>query len=214
MFFTQENLETIDLLSSFAASIDLNPSNYTSWEQCLLELFQTANQDGQTALHALCSRNPTSSSVCMLRLLLLFGSPNHQDFRGETPLSLLLTWCFDEPIRLEMATMLLNAGADPNLCPPEFLTPLMTAVLLNDFALVDLLVSHGADVNPRFHTDSPLLVPDRATAFSLSVNKNQWHLMTYLFVRCTIHENVLFQALVKADPETKTVLRQLLKQRT
>jgi ankyrin repeat protein len=212
MIFTQENIETIHILSSFAASIDLLPSEHDTWESCLSELFCKVNNDGQSALHVVCSRNPTASSMCLLRLLLLFNpSVNDQDICGQTPLSLLLTWCSDETVRWGMAKMLLEAGANPNLCPPGSLTPLMTAVLLHDITLVDLLICHGANVDTRFETDTPLLVPNRSSALSLSANKSQWVIMTYFLATCKFDPNVLFQALLRADPETKCLMRQLLK---
>jgi hypothetical protein len=212
MFFTQENIETIHILSSFAESIDLLPSEHASWEQCLSELFCKVNNDGQSALHVVCSRNPSASSMCLLRLILLFNtSVNIQDISGQTPLSLLLTWCSDETVRWGMTKMLLEAGADPNICPHGSLTPLMTAVLLHDITIVDLLICYGADVNMRFETETPLLVANRSSALSLSANKSQWNIMTYFVTTCKFDPNVLFQALLRADPETKILMRQLLK---
>lgn len=212
MFFTEENLQSIDMLTSFAGSIQLNTSIHSSWESCLLELFHKTDEMGRSALHYVCSETQTASSISLLQLILrLGGSPNCQDEQGQTPLTLLLTWCYDPDIRFTMTKMLLEAGANPNLYPPGSLTPLMTAVLLDDITLVDLLVTHGADVNTRFLTDAPLLVQNRATALSLCANYRQSEILTYFLLRKGISGEVMFHALLKADPESKLIIRHFLK---
>ena len=49
--------------------------------------------------------------------------------------------------RLEKAATLLDAGADPERGDGDSFTPLITAALKDDVALIDLLLDKGADVN-------------------------------------------------------------------
>jgi len=106
--------------------------------------------------------------VVITKLLLECGTPTNTQFdhndrhgpqRGETPLTTLAdlnavdlaalgfkdTSIIDRG--LEIAKLLLAAGADPNLASARGRTPLTTAVLAKKLPLVELLLKAGADPN-------------------------------------------------------------------
>jgi ankyrin repeat protein len=95
--------------------------------------------------------------------------------------------------------------------PSNHMSPLITAVVLNDRDLLSLLLDHGADPNARFYTLSPLHVPNMSSALSLSANKSQWSLFFRLLQCKDLSESVQFHALLRADPETKLLFRAYLR---
>jgi ankyrin repeat protein len=58
--------------------------------------------------------------------------------------------------RNEIAKCLLDHGADPNRGTESHLLPLAAAAYNRDLAMMELLVSHGADVNVPLNQASPL----------------------------------------------------------
>ena len=97
---------------------------------------------GQTPLHAASwSQNPKPE---IIRLLLEYGAEvNSEDDTGWTPLFLLSS----STGNLEVAEVLLEHGADPNVRPR--CSPLYAAFQWGHLDLVQLLLKHGADPNAR-----------------------------------------------------------------
>ncbi|KAK5094638.1 hypothetical protein LTS08_008494 [Lithohypha guttulata] len=95
-----------------------------------------------------------SNDVSSLRLLLTYGaSVNHVDADGNSALLLAVaTWSN------EMATLLLEHGADPNLCAVESsMSPFTLAAQQNQVELVQLMLDHGANVNAMLSNgDTPI----------------------------------------------------------
>jgi ankyrin repeat protein len=89
-----------------------------------------------------------TENVEIIRLLLAFGvEVNDEDkilYDNEIPLSIA---CYSG--NLEIVQLVLDYGAIINTCreDPEYLNPLMCAVINSDLNLVKLLVERGADVN-------------------------------------------------------------------
>jgi hypothetical protein len=68
-------------------------------------------------------------------------------------LNAAVRWTQDPAVRLAMAGLLLESGADPNLPQNENMAPLASALLHMDTELVRLLLDHGAD--PNLVVDGP-----------------------------------------------------------
>jgi ankyrin repeat protein len=212
MFFSEDVLSCMHLFLSFMESNQFPQKEYSCFLELFSDLFRLQDSDGKTLLHHLCSNRPTATSKSLIRLLLHFGtSANIQDVEGLTPLNTLLLWCQDPPLRHEIAEVLLQYGAIPNMYPSNHMSPLITAVVLNDRDLLSLLLDHGADPNARFYTLSPLHVPNMSSALSLSANKSQWSLFFRLLQCKDLSESVQFHALLRADPETKLLFRAYLR---
>lgn len=102
----------------------------------------TGTLNAQTPLHAASwSQNPKPG---IIRLLLEYGADvNSEDDTGWTPLFLLSS----STGNLEVAKVLLEHGADPNVRPR--CSPLYAALQRGHLDLVQLLLKHGADPNAR-----------------------------------------------------------------
>ncbi|MBI2383537.1 MAG: ankyrin repeat domain-containing protein [Gammaproteobacteria bacterium] len=114
------------------------------WPMVRLLLLRGANinahdQDGHTALmEAVALVAPT-----YVKLFLRYGAdPNKQNRGGASPLMLIGDDGTDEPIRI--AEMLLKHGADPSIRAVNGMTALQNAKRLQNRALAEFLISHGA----------------------------------------------------------------------
>jgi ankyrin repeat protein len=109
------------------------------------------------ALHDAAWRNDTAR----LRALLRAGADPDAQESGELNTALhLVAWgtrmtARDPPYwaLTQVARLLLEAGANPNLRDFTGITPLHVAATIYQPALMPLLVSHGADVNARIDGD-------------------------------------------------------------
>ena len=54
-----------------------------------------------------------------------------------------------ERISTDVARLLIERGADPNIVPTWGLTPLMVSASQGNLAMIELLLQHGADPNRR-----------------------------------------------------------------
>jgi len=84
------------------------------------------------------------------KLLELGARMDVKDVAGYTPLHHCLS-CFKNPTIFEMATILLDAGADPNAVNRQGATPMVEAALASDCDAVSLLLKYGADPDIRPH---------------------------------------------------------------
>ena len=101
-------------------------------------------RDGQHPLHNAVNLGHTD----IVALLIGKGAPvNAKDKRGRTP---LYNFACTAGSDIEIARMLLAAGADPKIIDAEYLeTPLNCAVDARNFELVELLIEARVDVNHR-----------------------------------------------------------------
>jgi ankyrin repeat protein len=91
----------------------------------------------------------------VVKILLSRAQPrslNARDVDGWTPLAKA---CFNN--RIDVVTLLLNEGADANICISEGLTPLHAASDQSHLEVVQLLLDNGADLNTQDqHGQTPL----------------------------------------------------------
>lgn len=88
---------------------------------------------------------------------------------GETPLSCLITNSYKGPeIATYCVSMLLLAGADPNLHQKGSFTPLMLSVLYHNGAIQKLLLDYRANPNILYKPLFPTLIPYNASALAIA----------------------------------------------
>jgi hypothetical protein len=100
-------------------------------------------------------RAVSDNNTKLLDGLLARGASINSIRNGETPLVYAV-----RKSRTEMATALLERGANPDITDAEGWTPLMRSVEARDTAMVDILLKHEADVNAKN--------PDGETALALA----------------------------------------------
>ena len=98
------------------------------------------NEDGWTALQIAIDETVDGGSPEVVRLLLDHGA-NVNAPEGQTP-TLLLVW---RPTNKQVARILLEAGADANVCTDSGESPLRDCVAEGDLDMVSLLLKAGAD---------------------------------------------------------------------
>ena len=81
---------------------------------------------------------------------------NIPNFRGESALEIAIDQIEDSVLRVEVVTLLLQAGADPNLRPNNECGPLFSAVLQKDTEVIRALLEAGADPNVRLDANEPI----------------------------------------------------------
>lgn len=128
------------------------------------EFATLADRSGRTPLHLVAAvdsrraRRPVSSSVATARALLAAGAQVNavQPLAdGDETFPARPLWhAIARGMNRPLTRFLLRAGADANWC-------FWTVVWSDDLATARLLVSHGADVNLRFHGETPLLYATR-----------------------------------------------------
>jgi ankyrin repeat protein len=107
-----------------------------------------------------------------------------------------------------LCELMLKFGADPNT--KKGLSPLMTAVIMGDMKIVELLVNHGADVNYEIGiAGSPLFVMNKDTALSLAINANigdNEEIAMYLINSRKIKQHLLFRSCMKNTKYLRYIL--------
>ena len=74
---------------------------------------------------------------------------NSQDYTGRTPLCYVLRNCTSKDQFMDMVQLLLEHGADPNICTNDHTTPLHAASSLGLLEAARLLLSHGANIDEK-----------------------------------------------------------------
>ena len=74
---------------------------------------------------------------------------NLQDCTGDTPLYWVLSHCGSNGKSVDMVRLLLERGADPNICNDNYSTPLHLASRQGLLEAARLLLSYGAEVDEK-----------------------------------------------------------------
>ncbi len=152
---------------------------------------------GSSPLHAACSR----LYFFGVSQLLAEGHPvNQLNLLGETPLMTAISHSNKDPeTATYIVSMLLLAGADPNLHKIGNLTPLMLSTLHQNIAIQKLLLDAGADVNAKYTPAALTLIPQGASALAIGLHcKNEFSSITPLLRQKHDH-NVLVDAFLLCD---------------
>lgn len=119
----------------------------------------------------------TRGEVTVLQDLVKRGiNPNTPaaDFEGKTPMMYAVAAGDIPPqVRIAMLQLLLEAGANINATTRFGVTVLTQAMLLNDQAVLDWLIQHGADVNHLTSFRAPS-VPDPSSAAYTHISLVMW----------------------------------------
>ncbi len=157
---------------------------------------------GITSLHAACSQ---LYFFGVSQLLADGHDVNPLNLLGETPLMTAIAHSYkDYETATYIVSMLLLAGADPNLRGNGNLTPLMLATLQQNTAIQKLLLDAGADVNARYIPVTYTLIPQGSSALAIGLCcKNEFAAIVPLLSQ--IHEsNVLADAFQMCDSIQQT----------
>lgn len=146
----------------------------------------------------------------LIRWLLANGTnANQMDSMGNTPLLTAITM-IQEPVECEdVCRILLEGGADPNLCGKYTMSPLLTAVVKGSVAVAKMLVEHGANVNAEYQTKSPLLIEHGETALSYAARTGHRDMTMYLVKTRKNKLQNLLRALSKVDTRIKDEILEL-----
>jgi ankyrin repeat protein len=94
---------------------------------------------------------------------------NAMNLLGETPLSCVITNSYKSPERATLCvSLLLLAGADPNLHQEGSFTPLMLAAIYKHTAILKLLLEYKADVNSVYTPPETTFIPFGSSALSIA----------------------------------------------
>jgi ankyrin repeat protein len=154
-----------------------------------------------------------SGNVAALELLYRFGVNVNGIPGGVPPLAYILGWM--RPDDISGAKWLLEHGADPNLAWAQSgESPLHVAAQRLDVKTVELLVSHGADVNRRrpdgrtAHTLAALHGNDEVAAWLLRHGaKNELSRIDRFVAACTFGNKAQAGSLLKEHPNLRNELR-------
>jgi ankyrin repeat protein len=134
------------------------------------ELAMSIDKSGKQPLHHCAGVNPTEAKLAVpdslktAKALMDAGAdPNYvrviidegEEFRA-TPLWYAVAWGKN----IELARLLLTAGAEPNGC-------MWAATWAEDAPMSEMLRSFGAEIDPVFHNETPLLMIVKAKRFKL-----------------------------------------------
>jgi ankyrin repeat protein len=154
-----------------------------------------------------------SGNVAALELLYRFGVNVNGIPGGVPPLAYILGWM--RPDDISGAKWLLEHGADPNLAWAQSgESPLHVAAQRLDVKTVELLVSHGADVNKRrpdgrtAHTLAALHGNDEVAAWLLRHGaKDELSRIDRFVAACTFGNKAQAGSLLKEHPNLRNELR-------
>ena len=194
---------TIDAVVPYRDLEELIPASHASESHCV---YEDKNGNRYDAFGAMI--NYEEARIRMLnctKWLLEYGAdPNHMDMIGLTPLLVAITMIQDPNECAEMCEVLLQRGANPNLCGKHMTSPLLAAVIKQNFAVVKLLVDYGANVNAEYQTDFPLLLRCGETALGLAARTGQRDIAFYLANTRKHKLQTLLRALTQPDVDTFT----------
>jgi ankyrin repeat protein len=126
---------------------------------------------------------------------------NQMDDLGETPLSCVISHSYHNP---EMATfcvsMLLLAGADPNVHTKGTLTPLMLATIHQNLAIYRLLMDAGADPNILYKPAQHILLKPGSSALSIGFQLDNDASFQIPFVQVLHEPKVFAEAFAHCSP--------------
>ena len=126
---------------------------------------------------------------------------------GETPLTCLITNSYKAPeVAAYCVSILLFAGADPNIHQEGSFTPLMLAVIYQNGAIQKLLLEYQADPNILYKPLFPALIPYGSSALSIAfLLRNDISLLLPLVN--TLHDPYVFSdAFLNCDYATHQLL--------
>jgi ankyrin repeat protein len=146
----------------------------------------------------------------LMKWLLANGAnANQLDLIGNTPLLTAITMIQD-PVECEdVCRILLEGGADPNLCGKYTMSPLLTAVVKGSVAVARMLVEHGANVNTEYQTDSLLLIEPGETALGYAARTGHREMTMYLVKTRKNRLQNLLRALAKVDNRIRDEILEL-----
>jgi uncharacterized protein len=104
---------------------------------------RACSPDGWTALHLAAAFGTPQAALVLLQHGADVSAVSQNPQRNQALHAALALGC-----GIELTTILLNHGADPNAVQVGGFTPLFSAAAANRKDLAELLISHGADPNP------------------------------------------------------------------
>ncbi len=140
--------------------------------------------------------------VSFLQCIAEGENPDSFDILGETPLSYCIKHAYqNESIASIIIESLLIMGANANLRQSEsHLSPLMLAVLMNQPALVVLLLKYNANPNDRYLPYEEFSIPYNSTAFSICLQFTTSFDIAYQLCKVTYEHDTILHAIKLANP--------------
>ena len=158
--------------------------------------------EGRTALHYAIDQDLYS----IISLLLEYGAdPNVCDNRQRTPLHYAINKNFYSMMTEDLISLLIDNGADVDARTMHGDTPLQLAVRYNAYAIVDLLLQNGVEVNTKNKKNiSPMMeailnknlisIKMLLGTFNILLNPNEYRLIKKLVDNDSRFQNILMNA--------------------